>query len=296
MVLAEYPVIMKHGGSSKIMNDLETIKVFQLLPDSVSKVYQYDIRTFNTWAAGRPITSELVQEYFEHLREIGRKPSTIGRQKVSIKAALLSLRGNGLTLSESAKLDTFFKSIKSGTRKTAVTEDAVLTRKEFEQLTLKAGKKTSLIIRALFETAARVSELTSITLKNCKRKPHGIEITIIGKGNKEGVFFLPVNLFDEIKQTFKSRVYLFEVKHGKAISRKTIHTLIKRASIHIDRYDIHAHTLRHTWATLSMPKLGLAKVSKYLRHATPETTARYYLHGQASIEEVLKNNNQIMGE
>ena len=275
------------------MNEIETVRGFNLSPESVSKVYQYDIKTFNVWAAGRPVTAELVADYFSHLREIGRKPSTIGRQKVSIKAALMSMKGNGLTLADSAKLETFFKTIKTGTRNTAITTDATLTKEELEELIKKSGCKTALIIRALFETAARVSELTNITLKNCKPKPHGVEITVIGKGNKEGVFFMPSALFEEIKQTFKGRVYLFEVRDGKAISRKTVHTLIKRAAAKIDRYDIHAHTFRHTWATLSLPKLGLSKVSKYLRHTTPDTTARYYLHGQASIEEVLTNNNNI---
>lgn len=276
------------------MNEIQGQRTFQLLPESVSKVYQNDIKTFNAWAAGRPVTADLVAGYFEHLRKLGRKPSTIGRQKVSIKSALMSLKGNGLTLADSAKLDTFFKTIKTGTRNTAITTDATLTKEELEALIRKSGRKTSLIIRALFETAARVSELTNITLKNCKPKPNGIEITVIGKGNKEGVFFMPPALFEEIKQTFKGRVYLFEVRDGKAISRKTVHTLIKRAAVRIDRYDIHAHTFRHTWATLSLPKLGLSKVSKYLRHTSPDTTARYYLHGQASIEEVLTNNSNIL--
>ena len=282
------------GGNMDALQITKRKAQTALTPASVSKAYQSDIHVFNDWAAGRPVNSELIQDYFEHLKHIGRKTTTIGRHKVSLKAAVIAQRGNYLTVSESAQLETFFKSIKTGTRQAAVAQEAVLTRTELDALIQRAGKRTGLIIRALFETAARVSELTSIRLSNCKRKQAGFEITVIGKGNKEGRFFMSAELFAEIRSVFKGKVFLFETKTGTFYSRITIHTLIKRAAEHIGRPDIHAHTLRHTWASLSLPALGLPKVSKYLRHATTDTTARYYLHGQASIDEVLNNNNHIL--
>ena len=101
---------------------------------------------------------------------------------------------------------------------------------------------------------------------------------------------MSLELFEEIRRTFNGQKFLFETSHEKAISRKTIHVLIKRAAAKIGRADIHAHTLRHTWATLSIHNLGLSKVSKYLRHSSADITARYYLHGQATLKEIIQNN------
>jgi len=282
------------GGKMNELQKINTAQNTSLTPGSVLPEYRSDIVLFNRWTNGRPVTADLIQKYFTHLREIGRKPTTIGRHKVSIKAAVIASRGNALTIGESAQLETFFKTIKPGTRQDAITQDATLTREELDDLTQRAGQRTSLIIRALFETAARVSELTSITLSNCKKKPAGYEITVTGKGNKEGRFFLSAALFVDIRDTFKGEVFLFETSTGKRYNRNNVNQLIKKAARYIDREDIHAHTFRHTWATLSLPTLGLPKVSKYLRHASPDTTARYYLHGQASIDEVLTNNETIL--
>ena len=257
------------------------------LLSEINKAYFYDIKKFYEWSDGRSLNSDLVLNYFEHLRQSGKKAATIGRHKVAIKALLKNER---LSLSESAKLDTFFKSIKTGTRDASISQDDVLTPDELSALIKQSGKKTGLIIRALFETACRVSELSNIKLSNCKRKPDGVEIMILGKGQKEGFCFMPLELFEEIRRTFNGQKFLFETSHEKAISRKTIHVLIKRAAAKIGRTDIHAHTLRHTWATLSINNLGLSKVSKYLRHSSADITARYYLHGQATLKEIIQNN------
>jgi integrase len=109
------------------------------------------------------------------------------------------------------------------------------------------------------------------------------------KTNQDADVFMPAELFEKIRKAYQGKKFLFEVK-GKAISRYTIHTLIKEAGEKIDRAELHAHPLRHTWATLALPVLGLSKVSKYLSHSTPDTTAKYYLHGKASAGEVMACN------
>lgn len=277
------------------MNIEARAKLGELQAGGVLPAYHQDIRTFNRWSNGRPITAETVAEYFDHLRKLGRKAATIERHKAAIKAALKS-SAQGLTYAAAAQLDAFFKTIKGGRRAEAITVDAILSRTELQALIKAAGPKTGLVIRALFETAARVSELVNIRLADCTRKAAGVEIRITGKGRKEGVLFMSCELFDAIQDTFKGRQFLFENSTtGRPITRQNVHILIKRASWSIDRPDIHAHTLRHTWASMAIHTLGLAKVSKQLRHSSPDITARYYLHGQASIAEVMQTNNQILG-
>lgn len=259
------------------------------LSGSINKAYLYDIKKFYQWLEGRALNSDIVLKYFDYLKQSGKKAATIGRHKVALKTVL---KKETLSLADSVKLDAFFKTIKTGSRDVSVKQDSILSPEELSALINKSGKKTGLIIRALYETASRVSELANIKLSDCKRKADGVEIMVLGKGQKEGFCFMPFDLFDEIRITFKGQKYLFETSPEKSISRKTIHVLIKRAAAKIGRTDIHAHTLRHTWATLSIHNLGLSKVSKYLRHSSADITARYYLHGQATLNEIIQNNSK----
>ena len=139
-----------------------------------------------------------------------------------------------------------------------------------------------------------MSELCNTRLSDCQERKDAVIIRVIGKGNKEGFFFMSIDLFQEIKQAYRGKTYLFECK-GKAMSRMTVYTLIKRAGSKIGRPDIHPHTLRHSWASLSIDVLGLAKVSGYLRHASQDTTDKYYLHGKAEMLEILAVNTLKLG-
>lgn len=131
-------------------------------------------------------------------------------------------------------------------------------------------------------------------MSDCQERKDGVIIKVIGKGNKEGTFYMSIDLFQAIRQAYKGKTYLFETK-DKVISRMTAYTLIKRAGSKIGRPDISCHTLRHSWASLSIDVLGLAKVSGYLRHASQDTTAKYYLHGKAEMPEILAVNTLKIG-
>jgi len=281
------------------MNQIQKVnnQVYELTADGISKEYVNDIRVFNRFADGRAITAELITEFFEWRKESGLSLATIQRNKSALKMAVKRAMSTGATLGQIAQLDTFFKELKAGKGRvnTAVTENKVLSKTELKQILKTSGHKTALIIEALYQTACRVSELCSIELKNCSitKDESGqsfIRVSIFREKTQVSAdVFLPVDLFEKIKVAYQGNRYLFESK-GKAISRHTIHTMIKRAGAKIGRPDIHAHSFRHTWATMAMPILGLAKVSKYLSHSSPDTTAKYYLHGKASAGEVMACN------
>lgn len=190
-----------------------------------------------------------------------------------------------------AQLDTVFKSVKTGSPDERVLTEDVLTRDEFKELIDRSGEKTGLIIQALYYSAARVSELVNVRLSDCTPTGNGVMISIIGKGRKARRFFMPLNLFNAVRKAYQGETFLFETA-GKPLSRYTVNTLIKRAGEKIGRPDIHAHTLRHTWATHRINDLGLSKVSRYLGHSTPATTAKYYLHGSPSMTEILQEVGQ----
>lgn len=280
------------------MNDVQIIrKHWRTLPLPSNPHYRSDITKFNRWLDSNrlAISKESLEAYFRYLQIEGLKPSTLYRYKASIRKGMKELFGNNLTKMQNESINIFFKTIKITEHKDerGITENKILTVDELRSLLNVSGHKTALLIQALFETACRVSELCNIRLSNCKSYKNGMEIRITGKGNKSRIVFMSHPLYEKIRETYRGKVFLLG-SGKKPISRITVHTLIKRAGQKIGRPDIHAHVLRHTFATMNINRLGLPKVSKYLGHSNINVTTTFYLHGKASLEEILTNNRDIL--
>jgi integrase/recombinase XerD len=269
------------------MNALQTNKTLTALSTAgLSDNYTTDITTFNKWLGGRRVNAATIAEFFAARMET-RAPSTVRRNKSAIKKALRLSMGAGVTLGELSQFRAFFDEIKPGKVNNAVTDEKILTPAEIGALIKASGHKTGLIIRALFETACRVSELMNVELKDCHPGRKEISITVYrSKTKTTDTVYMERGLYNEIVKAYGGEKYLFEGKGGRALSRYTVHTLIKHAGAKIGRPQIHAHTLRHSWATAALAELGLVKVSKYLGHSRPDTCSRFYLHGRASEEEI----------
>lgn len=280
------------------MNNIQIIrKDWKALPLPANPNYQKDISRFNSWLNSNQLTigKESLEAYFHHLQNEGLKPSTLHRHKASLRKSMKALFGSHLTKMQDESINIFFKTIKITEHKDerGITENKILTVDELRSLLNVSGHKTALLIQALFETACRVSELCNIRVSNCKPYKNGMEIRITGKGNKSRMVFMSHPLYQKIRETYGGKVFLLG-SGKKPISRITVHTLIKRAGQKIGRPDIHAHVLRHTFATMNINRLGLPKVSKYLGHSNINVTTTFYLHGKASLEEILTNNKNIL--
>jgi integrase/recombinase XerD len=279
------------------MKDILVVNKIKELPLPANSNYRSDVEKFNYWlkSNNKNFSKDSLENYFKHLESEGLKPSTIRRYKSSLRKTTKELLGDSLTRLQDESINAFFRTIRLTDNKDekGITENKILSPDELKSLIKISGKKTSVIIQSLFETACRVSELCNIRLSNCKRYKNGIEIRIIGKGNKSRNVFMSNDLYRTIRETYKGKKYLFE-HDNKPLSRITVNTLIKRAGGKIGRDDIHAHTIRHTYASLNIQRLGLPKISKYLGHSNMQITHSFYLHGKASLDEVLSNTDDIL--
>jgi integrase len=276
--------------------ELQTIRKNTLTFTNILAEYQHDIILFNRFIADKAICQDTIKEYFQDMKNRGLSIATIQRRKCSLKAALKQAMGSGARLADIAELDSFFKEIKTGKRDMEIGTEKTLSKEELRELIQTAGIKTRLLIQGLYATAGRISELLNIKFTDCEIRRDGVVIKVIGKGMKQGKKFMSIDLFREIKKTYKGKVFLFEnrqKKHknfGQPISRYTALTMIKRAARKIDRPDIGCHSVRHTFATLSLPILGLAKVANYLMHADKSTCAKFYIHGKPEMADILAIN------
>ena len=248
--------------------------------------YRSDVALFNTWLDGRPVRPETLKGYFTELEQTHRV-STLSRKKAALKKAIAQTRGGALTIAEQAQLSEVFREIKTGQAETAVHAHEILTRDELSEIVETAGEKTAALIAALYDTAARVSELLALRLSDCKEQGGQVYCTIQrGKGKKQRTAFMSKKTFDTLRKLYRGKTYPVE-KDGKPLSRHTVATMIKRAGVRIGRPDIHPHTLRHSKASHLLASMSLPAVSKYCGHSDPSVTAKFYLHDTPTAEAVL---------
>jgi hypothetical protein len=78
------------------MNELQTVnnkQFYSLSGIGLNDNYQSDINIFNRYAAGRPITADLINEFFKFRAAAGLSISTLQRNKAALKQAVKKAMG-----------------------------------------------------------------------------------------------------------------------------------------------------------------------------------------------------------
>lgn len=252
--------------------------------------------------------SNFIRQYLDHLRTTAQPEN-----EASVRSFIAGLQGSPSTINLAINalrrylgakyagdikmqigLEQLFRSPEIKKRKTRiekrVLDNDYLTREQVFVLA-EGCRETqpilSLILRALFWTGARISELLSITHEKAYLEASNPEFRIIGKGRKERTVYMPSELYREIVEAIHPQTHLFESRNHNPLHRvnisKGIRTVGKRAGL-----NIHAHTLRHSCAMYLKDERGLSadKIAKYLGHSSPAITLEYYFHGAATAEEI----------
>ena len=157
------------------------------------------------------------------------------------------------------------------------------------------GQRNLLVIRMLYATGVRVSELVNIKLLDININDKTIRI--LGKGNKERIVVFGNNT-KEILELYLNNgrykldkcnsEYLFLNKDGNRLSdryvRNIINDIIFKASIEIN---VSPHMLRHTFATNMLNNgADLVSVKDLLGHESLNTTSIYTHVSDDKIREV----------
>ena len=164
----------------------------------------------------------------------------------------------------------------------------VLTKDEIRQLiSVTNNKKSNFIIRLLYSTGLRVSELVNLK-KGDVELNEKMGWVRSGKGKKDRLFILPESLTEELRHylNFGNSQYLFSGKKGPITTRniqKIISSSSRRANI---KKKVSPHTLRHSFAThLLESGTDIRKIQELLGHSNLQTT-QIYTH--VSSEELKK--------
>ncbi len=138
--------------------------------------------------------------------------------------------------------------------------------------------RDGLIVRTLFETGLRVSEMVGLQVADVDFTERTIRVRQ-GKGGKDRLVLFTEDLGQQLRLSLdgRARGYLFESNRAAPFTPRRIQQIVKavarRAGI---EKPIHPHTYRHSLATfLRNAGAPLDVVQLLLGHADPRTTQLY---------------------
>lgn len=279
----------------KYLDDfLEYLIVIKKHEDNTINNYRIDIVDFLGFVDNNiDISKEDVSEYLKYLYDKNISKSSIARK-------LSSLRGfYNYLLKQEIVCDNYFLSVKNPRKDLKlpkyVKEEDIDKMFSVPNTRTWIGQRNLLIIRMLYATGVRVSELVNMTLDDINISDRTIRI--LGKGSKERIVVFGNNTKDALEDYLNNgRVevdisgskYLFLNKYGNKLStryvRKIIDDIIIKASILVH---VSPHMMRHTFATCMLNNgADLVSVSDLLGHESLNTTSIYTHVSNEKIVEV----------
>lgn len=248
---------------------LEHLRLEEKSIYTISK-YSHDVRTYYSYADGRPLTKNLVMEYKEHLISNGYKTDSIN----SMLAALNSF------LTFIGRTDCKVKHLRCQ-RKVYCRADKELSKAEYLRL-LEAAKdkpRIRMIIETICATGIRVSELSYFTVEaiqkgevavSCKNKTRSILIP--GKLKKR--------LLDYCRRQDIKQGIIFRTKSGCPVDRSNIWAEMKKLcqTAKVLPGKVFPHNLRKLFArTFYKLQKDIARLADLLGHSNINTTRIYIM-------------------
>lgn len=285
---------MKSLLEKYIQQFLEYLEIERGRSERTVRNYDFYLQRFAQWAKypnPQKIDQEMVRRYRLYLNrslegrdDVNLKKSTQNYHLIALRSFLKYLAKRDVKTMTPDKIEL----AKTGTRNIEFLEDDELRRmlnatKDTGGL---IGRRDRAILEMLFSTGLRVSELSSLQIKEVNFKRG--EFTVKGKGSKHRVVFLSEHAIDAMKAYLDARKdtspFLF-VSHDRAKHRRDPLPLSPRSIQRIvERYRVEAgvtkkitpHTLRHTFATdLLRNGADIRSVQAMLGHESITTTQIY---------------------
>lgn len=249
--------------------------------------YRYDLLNFNKWVRKglEEILPEDIRGYMAYLKnERDYKNSSIARKLSCIKGFYKFLKRMGI-LEKNPSEDIQRPKIPKRVPVYLTTEEM---EDIFNYLSSKresvSGKRDYAIVKVLYHTGIRVSELANLDFSDISNSNGRFFIKVIGKGDKERLIPLHQNALEAIgyweetrPKTLKTEAVFINLKTLKRLStrgiEKKLRSIVKQSGI---EKPITPHKLRHTFATELLNRgANLKDIQDLLGHESLATTQIY---------------------
>ena len=253
------------------------------------RAYQKDITEFLQYVQTplRNITLGQLQSYADHLQSNGLSPASIKRKLASVKSLFNFAHKLGYLLFDVGK------PLKSPACRDKLAE-RILSEEEVQTIINSVkNKRNRLIIKTLYYTGIRVSELASLTWKDLQARNEGGQLTVLGKGGKTNTVLIPAHLWNELltlETSISDDNPVFMSRNKKPLHPGHIQKTLKKIALKAIGKGATPHFYRHSAASHAILNgCPLHLISKQLNHASIATTGKY-LHSlpTQSIAEYLK--------
>ena len=268
-------VVKKHSDNTIINYRVDIIEFFEFNGDNIN------------------IEKEDINNYLKHLYDSNISKSSIARRLSSLRTFYEYL------LKKDIISINYFKMFKNPKKDRSLPK--YVKEEDIDKMFLVPntrtwiGQRNLLIIRMLYSTGVRISELINIKLGDININDRTIKI--LGKGSKERIVVFGNNTKEALDEYLNrgrrevdihSSNYLFLNKDGNRLSaryiRKILDDIIFKASIEMH---VSPHMLRHTFATGMLNNgADLVSVKDLLGHESLNTTSIYTHVSDDKIREI----------
>lgn len=287
--------------------------------DSTGSQYVSKIRKFRGWIQEQGKDFEEadaidVEDWLAELDEYYSNASSVGKASAALVAAYEQLN----TLIDAGRIDgrgwvsdtppqkANYSPKDTDTQKARESKENLhfLKPEQVDAMAKEADKlRDELIIRLLFQTGMRVSELCEVRLKDVDTDERSIKIRGKGRKNRIVCYQPSLDLLMDVWQTERRPAvfyaedspYLFPTSHSENITKYTVGEIVREAAdaagfqevygTNTEGVELHSvtpHVLRHSFAMAAISNdWDVYTLSQALGHESTEITTSTYLHDDA---------------
>ena len=228
------------------------------------------------------ITLDMIQDFATSISHLAQNTQ---KTYLSIVKSLISFIHNiGITRFNPGK------AVKAPKSRDALNERILTPEQIKSMIENTTNPRNKLMLQTLYYLGLRVSELTTLRVRDLVERKEFAQATIFGKGGKTRVVLMPLWLFNGLKELAAGKDKgdcVFTSNKKSPFDSSTVRDIVKKAAQSIGVIEASPHWLRHAHASHSLENgANISIVSQSLGHASLATTSRY-IHNRPDVGSAL---------
>lgn len=279
--LNQYPL-------ARVESNEELISLWlQGKPAETIRAYRKDIDYFLAFIENKPLPRVTFNDFAayrkaleEHVASKNGADSTVARRLLGVRSLFRFAHEDVRVLRENVT-----KPIKPPKPKDTRAERILTEGQVLNMIGQEPDPRNKLLLRFLYETGCRISELTILKWRDLVELENGTaQVTFFGKGNKTRHVLLTPSTWEELQIALTSSTPdapVFISQWRRPLSETRIREIVRAAAERVGiNLKVSPHWLRHCHATHALHRQApLVLVQETLGHASVATTSRY-LHSR----------------